>query len=117
MQPGHAIALAVILAGSAAACGDSQLSADGSDGAAVAACRSVLAQLSTPDGLATTVREEGTGFVVSAWTSGRAEGDPDYRCEVARAEDAKRGVEVVGVQSRDGAGAYHSTLDIDLDDS
>jgi hypothetical protein len=66
--------------------------------------------------LATTVREEEPGFLIRAWTSGRAEGRPDYLCRVARDEGAERGVRVVTIKSRDGTGAYRSSLDIDFDD-
>jgi hypothetical protein len=97
-----------------AACGD-QRSRDGSDGAAVATCRTVLGQVADQQRLATTVREEEPGFLIRAWTSGRAEGEPDYLCQVARDEGAERGVRVVSITSRDGTGAYRSRLDIDFD--
>lgn len=111
----HLLTLAIGVVGSLGACGDSQISADGSDGAAVAACRDVLAQVSKPERLATTVREEGSDYTVSAWRDGRAEGKPDYLCQVARDENAERGVAVVKLQARDGAGGYRSTLDIEFD--
>lgn len=98
-----------------AACGE-QRSADGSDGAAVAACREVLGQIANPERLATTVREEDPGFLIRAWSGGQAEGQPDYLCQVIRDEGAKRGVRVVRLQSEDGSGGYRSRLDIDFDD-
>lgn len=49
-----------------AACGE-QRSPDGSDGAAVAACRGVLGQIADSERLATTVREEQPGFLIRAW--------------------------------------------------
>ena len=111
----HLLALAIGVVCSAGACGDFRVSADGSDGAAVAACREALAQVSRPEGVATTVREEGSGYTVSAWRDGRAEGEPDYLCQVARDENAERGVAVVRLRARDGAGGYRSTLDIEFD--
>lgn len=98
-----------------AACGSSGTPADGSDGAAVAACRGVLAEISEAKRLATTVRADGPGYLVSAWRDGRAEGDPDYLCRVVRDENAERGVAVLNVHGQDGSGAYRSTLDIDFD--
>lgn len=109
------LALMLGIACGAGACGDSQMSPDGSDGAAVATCRDVLAQVSESDRLATTVRAEGAGYMVSAWADGRAEGSPDYLCQVAREEKEERGVAVVRIQGRDGAGGYHSRLDIEFD--
>ena len=106
----------LVLALVAAACGQ-QPSADGSDEAAVAACRDLLGQVAGSDTWATTVREEEPGFLVRAWSSGRAEGDPDHLCHVARDSEAERGVRVVRLQARDGSGAYRSSLDIDLDDA
>jgi hypothetical protein len=98
------------------ACGG-QRSGDGTDGAAVAACRGALEKVGASDGLATTVREEGGGFLVRAWRSGRAEGNPDYLCQVARDDTAERGVSVVKLQTRDSSGdGYRSTLDIEFDD-
>ena len=111
----HLIALAIGVVGSLGACGDAQVAADGSDGAAVAACRDVLAQISEPERLATTVREEGSGYEVSAWRDGHADGKPDYLCQVARDEKADRGVAVVQLQARDGAGGYRSRLHIEFD--
>lgn len=110
----HLPALVTSIVCSVAACGDSQVSPDGSDGAAVAACRDVLAQVSKPERLATTVREESPGYMVSAWRDGRTEGKPDYLCQVARDESAERGVAVVRLQARDGEGGYRSTLDIEF---
>lgn len=107
----HLVLLAILLA----ACGEDR-SPDGSDGAAVAACRDVLGQLVNSERLATTVREEQPGFLIRAWSSGQAEGRPDYLCHVARDEGADRGVRVVKVQSEDGSGGYRSRLDIDFDD-
>ena len=79
-------------------CGHSQRSPDDSEGAAVAACRTALSDVAT-DRLATTVRDEGpSGYVVNAWTEGTASGVPDYVCEVARDENADRGVAVVDVR-------------------
>jgi hypothetical protein len=89
--------------------------ADGGDGAAVAACRGVLADLAPAERLATTVRDEGDGFLVSAWSTGRAEGKADYLCRVERDGDADRGVRVVRISSRGSDGAYSSSLDIELD--
>lgn len=111
----HLVALGVGVVCSIGACGDSQISADGSDGAAVAACHDVLAQVSKSERLATTVREDGSGYMVSAWRGGRADGKPDYLCQVARDEKAERGVAVVRLRARDGAGGYRSTLDIEFD--
>lgn len=98
------------------ACGE-QRSADGSEGAAVVACRDLLGQMvADPERLATTVREEEPGFLIRAWSKGRAEGQPDHLCHVARDESAERGVRVVRLQSRDGSGGYRSSLDIEFDD-
>ena len=107
--------LTVVVAAALAACGD-QRSPDGSEGAAVAACRTLLGQVVEQERLATTVREEEPGFLIQAWTSGRAEGQPDYLCQVTRDEGAEREVRVVTITSRDGTGAYRSSLDIDFDD-
>ena len=109
------VALPFVIAMAVAACGE-QRSADGSDGAAVAACRTVLGQVADEERLATTVRAEEPGFLIRAWASGRPEGQPDYLCQVARDDDAERGVRVVTLTSRDGTGAYRSRLDIDFDD-
>ncbi len=109
------VALALVTATAVAACGE-QRSGDGSDGAAVAACRSLLGQVAGKERLATTVREEEPGFLIRAWASGRAEGQPDYLCRVARDEGAERGVRVLSITSRDGAGAYRSSLDLHFDD-
>lgn len=106
----HIVVVAILLA----ACGE-QRSADGSDGAAIAACRDALAQIANSERLATTVREEQPGFLIRAWSSGRAEGQPDHLCHVARDEGAERGVRVVKIQSEDGSGAYRSRLDIEFD--
>jgi hypothetical protein len=107
----HIVLVALVLA----ACGE-QRSPDGSDGAAVAACRDLLGKMADAERLATTVREEEPGFLIRGWSSGRAEGQPDYLCHVARDGSAERGVRVVKLQSRDGSGAYRSSLDIDFDD-
>lgn len=107
--------LTVVITMTLTACG-SQGSPDGSDGAAVAACRTLLGQVADEERLATTVREEEPGFLIRAWTGGRAEGQPDYLCQVARDEAAERCVRVVTIKSRDGTGAYRSSLDIDFDD-
>ena len=107
--------LTVVVTIALASCGD-QHSRDGSDGAAVAACRTLLGQVADQDRLATTVREEEPGFLIRAWTGGRVEGQADYLCRVARDDAAERGVRVVTIQSRDGTGAYRSSLDIDFDD-
>lgn len=106
----HIVVGAILLA----ACGV-QRSADGSDGAAVGACRDVLGRVANSERLATTVREEGPGFLIRAWSGGRVEGQPDYLCHVARDEAAERGVRVVEIQSRDASGAYSSRLDIEFD--
>lgn len=105
----HLAAAVVLLAG----CGE----ADTADGAAVAACRALLVEVgAATDQAATTVRQQGRGFVVEAWSSGRAEGSPDHRCEVARDPDAPRGVAVVRLQTRDSSGGgYSSRLDVELD--
>lgn len=103
----------VLVAVALAACGAQRA---GDDGAAVAACRDVLEEVTAPERLATTVREQDPGFVVSAWRTGRAEGRPDYLCRVARDGDAAGGVVVRSVQTRDGDGGYSSTLDLDFDD-
>jgi hypothetical protein len=108
----HIVLVAVALA----ACGE-QRSDDGSHGVAVAACRDLLGKVVDSERLATTVREEEPGFLIRAWSSGRAEGQPDYLCHVARDESAERGVRVVKLQSRDGSGAFRSSLDIDFDDA
>jgi hypothetical protein len=78
-----------------------------------------LEKVGPTERLATTVREEGQGFLVSAWRSGRAEGRPDYLCQVARDESAERGVAVVRLQTRDSSSGsgYRSTLDIEFDDA
>jgi hypothetical protein len=55
--------------------------------------------------------------MVSAWRDGRAEGLPDYLCQVARDEKADDGVVVVEMQAHDGTGAYRSRLDIEFDAS
>lgn len=104
----------VLVALALGACGE-QRSADVSDGAAIAACRDLLGQVANSERLATTVRDEEPGFLVRAWSSGRAEGQPDYLCHVARDESAERGVRVVKLQSRDGSGGYRSSLDIEFD--
>lgn len=106
--------LTVVIAMVLAACGNPR-SPDSSDGAAVAACRTLLGQVVDEERLATTVREEEPGFLIRAWTSGRAEGQPDYLCQVARDARAERGVRVATITSRDGTGAYSSSLDIDID--
>ena len=98
-----------------AACGDPS-SADGTDGAAVATCRALLAEVADETRLATTVREEEPGFLVRAWTSERPEGQPDHLCRVVRDDDAERGVRVVSLTSQDGSGSYSSRLDLQLDD-
>lgn len=113
-SPQVVLVAAVVVAISA--CGAPR-SADGSDGAAVAVCRGALEQVGPSERLATTVREEGEGFLVRAWTSGRAQGNPDYLCRVVRDHSAERGVAVVRLQSRDSSGSgYSSTLDIEFDD-
>ena len=90
----RALTLTLVIACSVAACSGSQPSPAGSDGAAVAACRSSLSNVADDRTLATTVRNEGSGYVINAWTDGRAEGIPDYVCNVVRDEQAARGVAV-----------------------
>lgn len=107
---------AAVLTAALCACA-ARSSADDTDGAAVAACRAVLEDLVPGERLATAVREQGRGFVVSAWRDGRPEGSPDYLCDVAREEGSDRGVAVVKVQTRDSSGGgYHSTLDLEFDE-
>ena len=93
-----ALAVTAVIALGAAACADSPSSPVAGDGAAVAACRSSLRTVADPARLATTVRDEGDGYVVNAWTTGRAEGVPDHVCDVARDENAARGVAVVDIR-------------------
>jgi hypothetical protein len=98
MLLGRALALTSGLALALAACSDEQLSPDGSDGAAVGICRSALENVADRERLATTVRTAGNGYVVNAWTSGQAEGIPDYVCDVKRDAGAERGVAIVKIR-------------------
>ena len=83
---------------SLAACGADRMPPKGSDEAAVVACRSLLKNVTDLGRLASTVRDEGDGYVVNAWTNGQARGVPDYVCDVERDPDAERGVVVVEVR-------------------
>ena len=94
---------------------EGQRSADGSDGAAVAACRHVLGQVADSQQLATTVREAGLGLFIRGWSSHQAQGEPDFLCRVARDEAAPGGVRVAEVASTDGHSGYSSRLDIEFD--
>ena len=57
----------------------------------------------------------GDGYLVSAWTDVRPDGEPDSLCRVVRDEHAERGAAVVRLSSRDGSGTSWSRLDIELD--
>lgn len=109
------VAQVAVLSIALSVCGG-QRSADGGDGAAIAACRGVLVKIGSSERLTTTVQDADHGFLVSAWRDGRAEGKPDYLCQVARDDSAERGLAVVKIQTQESSGAYSSTLDIGFDD-